>query len=36
MFGLVFGTLKQQTPQVHSVLTISTQGDIMQVTMGQS
>ncbi len=36
MFGLIFGTLKQQTPQVHNVLTIPTQSDIMQVTMGQA
>lgn len=36
MFGLIFGTLKQQTSQVHNVLTIPTQGDIMQITMGQA
>jgi hypothetical protein len=36
MFQLIFGTLKQQKPQVHNVLTIPTQGDIIQVTMGQA
>lgn len=28
--------MKQQKPQVHNVLTIPTQGDIIQVTMGQA
>jgi hypothetical protein len=36
MFGLIFGILNQKTPQVHNVLTIPKQGDIIQVTMGQA